>query len=120
MAMVFAATCFAGTTLGDASGSQLGCPPSRHGRWAQGSRGVGACWAGRWGEPARPPRIAGSDVLAAVDVQLRTIYITRLFGAQEVDGLGDFLGLAQASQRDLLVHDAFGPRRQDCGVDLAG
>src|SRR6185503_1282484 len=60
-----------------------------------------------------------SHVLAAVDVQLGAVDVARLVGAQEIDGLGHFLGLAEALQGDLLLHDLLGARREDGGVDLA-
>src|SRR5262245_30540903 len=60
-----------------------------------------------------------SDVLAAVDVQLRAADVARLVAAEEIDGLGHLLGLAQAPQWDLLLHDLVGARREDGGVDLA-
>jgi hypothetical protein len=62
---------------------------------------------------------AASDVLAAVDVQLGAVDVARLVGAQEIDGLGHFLGLAEALQGDLLLHDLLGARREHGGVDLA-
>ena len=61
-----------------------------------------------------------SHVLAAVDMQLRAVDVARLVGAEEIDGLGHLFRLAQAPERDLLLHDLVGAGREDCGVDLTG
>src|SRR5438552_2031495 len=81
-------------------------------------RGAGLAWRPNL-EPAVVPAATTSDVLAAVYVQLGAVHVARLVGAQEIDGLGHLLGLAQAPQRDLLVHYSVRARRQDGGVDLA-
>jgi hypothetical protein len=63
-------------------------------------------------------RPACSHVLAAVDVQLGAVDIARLLRAEEIDGLGHFLGLAETAERDLLLHDLVGAGREDRRVDL--
>src|ERR1700749_4465062 len=60
-----------------------------------------------------------SHVLAAVDMQLGTGNVARLLRAQIIDRLGDFLGKAEAAERQAF-DELVGPRRQDRGVDLAG
>ncbi len=58
-------------------------------------------------------------MLAAVDVQLGAVHVARLVGAQEIDGLGHLLRLAEAAHGDVLFHDLLSARRQDGRVDLA-
>src|SRR5262245_7002968 len=64
--------------------------------------------ARRW--PSMPHTLEPLDVLSAVDVQFCTVHVARLVRTQEIDGLGHFLGLTQAPQRDLLVHQPFRAR----------
>jgi hypothetical protein len=62
------------------------------------------------GHQTRAIRHGPSDVLATVNVQFSTVHVARLLRTQEIDGLGHFLWLTQAPQRDLLVHQPLGPR----------
>jgi hypothetical protein len=56
-------------------------------------------------------------MLAAIDVDFRPRHISRLLRAEIVDGLGHFLGLAEAAEGQF-GGELLGPRRQDRGFDL--
>src|SRR5262245_10839303 len=79
-------------------------PPARPSTIPPCPRGA-LCWRGHVRSAPRP-----SDVLAAIDVQFRTVHVARLLRTQEMDGLGHFLRLTQTPQRDLVVHQPLGPR----------
>src|SRR5215208_6383769 len=53
-----------------------------------------------------------SNVLASIDGDLGAVHVRRLVRAQEIDGLGDLVGSAEAPHRDLL-DDLLGAGRQD-------
>ena len=75
---------------------------------------------GRMRQHLVPAASGKLNMLPAVDVEFGAVHVARLIGAEKVDRLGDFLRFAEAAQGYLLVDDAVGARRQDCGVDLAG
>src|SRR5690242_6724976 len=58
------------------------------------------------------------DMLAAIDVKLGARHIARGLGAEEIDRLRHFLGLAQAMHREL-GDDPLGAGLEDRGFDLA-
>ena len=58
-------------------------------------------------------------MLAAVDVDLCAVDVGTRLRAQHIDDFGHFVRRAEAMQRDLLLDDPFGARRQDRGVDFA-
>src|SRR4051812_39759700 len=60
-----------------------------------------------------------SNMLAAVDVQLRAGHVGTGVGAEEVDRLGDLVRRAEAVEGNLL-HDLVRAGREDRGVDFAG
>src|SRR6266536_449259 len=61
----------------------------------------------------------GSDVLAAIDVNLGPVQVRRSLRAQHVNDLRDLIRRAEPMQGNLR-DDLLGPGGQDRGVDLAG
>src|SRR6476659_6535898 len=70
--------------------------------------------------PMPTKRTIGSDMLAAVDGNLRARQVRRARRAQELDQVGGFLGCSEPVHRDVALDDLRRARRQDRRVDLAG
>src|SRR5690348_9244126 len=70
--------------------------------------------------PMPTKRTIGSDMLAAVDGNLRPGQVRRARRAEELDQVGGFLRRAEAMHRNVALDDLRSTRRQDCRIDLAG
>src|SRR5579875_729369 len=69
--------------------------------------------------PARKGR-GRSNMLAAVDENLRARDVACILRAEKIEQLRHLLRLADAFHRDLPLHDGIGSGRQDAGFDFAG